>query len=165
MPADDPKTPENAIKAPAPAGPKRRGGNPEVLAQYHFKKGGPSANPGGRPKGIASRIRELTNDGDDILKMFAKVVSGDLHGSTRDKLEAGKVLMDRMWGKSVEFQAVMNLAADESTQQLAGEALEALARTLKGTTPAALPTPAPEARALPVSAEVVDAEIIEPKPK
>jgi hypothetical protein len=51
--------------------PANRGGNP------NWVKGGPSPNPGGRPKGFGARIRELTQDGEELITIALKVARGE----------------------------------------------------------------------------------------
>lgn len=69
---------------------------------------GQSLNPGGRPKGLASRVRQLT-DLDDIVTRMVQIargeaikVGGELGHvevpSLRDMMQAATWLADRGWG-------------------------------------------------------------------
>ena len=64
--------------------------------------GGRSPNPGGRPKGLAKRVREkVGNDGDELIDFFLSVKAGKEKGFTgRDRLDAAKWLSERGWGKT-----------------------------------------------------------------
>lgn len=76
---------------------------------------GVSGNPGGRPKGIAAKIREKTNDGDEMIDLFLRVMRGEemsdamggqgpvqIGPSHKDKLDAAKWLDIRLNGKPVD---------------------------------------------------------------
>ncbi len=94
---------------------------------------GSSLNPGGRPKGIAQQIRELTNGGKGIFERMNAIWTGEEPGfNSRDRLEAGKWLADRGWGRAVETS--VQVEADAATQgaatELATEQLEQLARSV-----------------------------------
>jgi hypothetical protein len=69
---------------------------------------GESPNPGGRPvgpKGLAERSRLATRDGDALVAFFQSILE-DTTAETRDRMEAGKWLADRGWGKSVQTMDV-----------------------------------------------------------
>lgn len=83
-------------------------------------KPGQSGNPGGRPKGLASLVREETKDGKELVEVMLKIVRGELTSTEtyldkkgqphevvhepapRDKIEAVKWLADRGFGKVME---------------------------------------------------------------
>lgn len=114
---------KQAISVPVPKGP-------------HRWKPGQTGNPGGRPKGLASRIRAITNDGEDLISFLYKVVKGEEGGQTRDKIQAAQILLDRGFGKAVETQVQVQLDAKngDSTQtldDLADAQLESMARQLQ----------------------------------
>lgn len=125
--ADPQKTASQAVVAEEP---KKKWDPRQNLRP--FVKGQPSANPGGRPKGIRARVAALTNDGQTILKMFAEIAA-DPKAKPRDRIDAGKSLLDRLWGRAPE--TVVNIDADAessaATREIAAEALETLARTLR----------------------------------
>jgi hypothetical protein len=105
-----------------------------------WKKGQPSANPGGRPKGLASKIREMTGNGADLLEFYRKVWQGELKGfSGRDRLEAAKRLEERGWGKSPEVTLTGELDSEalEAAKDLTTEELRVLASAVKDDTEAA----------------------------
>jgi hypothetical protein len=61
---------------------------------------GVSGNPGGRPKGLAKRVRELVgDDGHEIIDFMFETMS-DASARRADRLEAGKWLADRGFGKA-----------------------------------------------------------------
>lgn len=124
-----------AITVPAAKGP-------------HRWKPGQTGNPGGRPKGLASLIREKSKDGRVLVDFLFDVVEGRQPGQTRDKIQAATILLDRGYGKAVETSVQVQLDAKngESTtaiDDLADAELESMARELKSSNAVALPTLAP----------------------
>jgi len=73
---------------------------PQLLATV-WKKGDPSPNPGGRPKGLASYIRDQTLDGRELADFLIKVVRGEerVFCKMTDRLKAVEMLMDRAFGR------------------------------------------------------------------
>ena len=63
---------------------------------------GQSGNPGGRPKGLARRVRELVGDSGESIVQFMVDVLGDDSARTADRLEAAKWLADGGFGKAVQ---------------------------------------------------------------
>lgn len=70
-----------------------------------FKKG-KTGNPGGRPKGFASMIRENTKNGKEIAMFMLKIMRGEMvcdrEPDVRDSIKAAEWLADRGFGKSTE---------------------------------------------------------------
>lgn len=63
---------------------------------------GRSGNPGGRPKGLSRRVRELVgDDGHEIAKYMFPVLT-DARQRTADRMEAGKWLADRGFGRAIQ---------------------------------------------------------------
>lgn len=93
---------------------------------------GVSGNPGGRPKGFAARVRELTRDGEDVLGVVVAILHDD-RTPARVRLDASRLLLDRGWGRVLEL-ATDSAGADDD-RCLAAEAdlarLEALDAELK----------------------------------
>ena len=93
---------------------------------------GQTLNRGGRPKGLAARVREAVGEGADIVEFFARVLR-DERASTKDRIEAGKWLADRGWGRALETSVNVDATGTEAGALAAGMAdatLEALARQL-----------------------------------
>ena len=59
---------------------------------------GVSGNPGGRPKGLSRRVRELVGDDGHEIADFMLSVMNDKHARTTDRIEAGKWLANRGFG-------------------------------------------------------------------
>lgn len=85
---------------------------------------GQSGNVDGRPANLAARIRERTNNGEIITTFLVGLIERGL-GTVRDRVEAGKILYERGWGKSPETHLVgamspeqAQLAASLSREQL-----------------------------------------------
>lgn len=86
---------------------------------------GTTGNPGGRPKGIASKVRELfdDDDGETIIRFLQGVMAGEVvtinvdakngaqtrsyaKANVKERLEAAKLLMERGWGKPPQFAPI-----------------------------------------------------------
>ncbi len=67
---------------------------------------GHSGNPGGRPKGLAERVRRATHDGKTIVDFMVAVARGGKIDGRKprlcDQMDANKWLADRGWGKPVQ---------------------------------------------------------------
>lgn len=109
-------------------------------ARGYFQPG-TVANPGGRPKGLASRIREVTRNGELLIEIALEIATGrKADGSAvkpspshRDRSEAIKLLWDRGYGKALETTAMVHLGpADlEEGAALTSDALTELARAVR----------------------------------
>jgi hypothetical protein len=63
---------------------------------------GVSGNPGGRPKGLSRRVRELVGDDGRAIAEFMFGVLSDETQRTADRMEAAKWLADRGFGRAVQ---------------------------------------------------------------
>ncbi|MEE9122892.1 MAG: hypothetical protein V3U14_00160 [candidate division NC10 bacterium] len=74
---------------------------------------GRSGNPGGRPKGLAERVRRATHDGKTIVDFMVAVAQGEKIDGRKprlcDRMEAHKWLADRGWGKPVQAMEHLGL--------------------------------------------------------
>jgi hypothetical protein len=61
---------------------------------------GVSGNPGGRPKGLSRRVRELVGDDGHEIAEFMVSVMTDERARNADRIEAAKWLADRGFGKA-----------------------------------------------------------------
>ncbi len=109
------------------AKPKRGPGRPFEPGQ--------SGNPGGRPRGLASAVRETlktaTRDGEDpafVLARFFAAVVADPTNKLEHRMEAGRWLSDRGWGKAPIFAPI----ADEDPLDLAERETTELAAAFDG---------------------------------
>lgn len=59
-----------------------------------------SGNPGGRPKGLSRRVRELVGEDGGAIAEYMLNVMNDERARTADRIEAGKWLADRGFGKA-----------------------------------------------------------------
>jgi hypothetical protein len=82
---------ENNAKTTSIGGVTRAGFRPGV-----------SGNPGGRPKGLTRRVRELVGDDGGAIAEFMYAVMSDPSSQTADRLEAAPWLGDRGFGRSVQ---------------------------------------------------------------
>ena len=62
---------------------------------------GVSGNPGGRPKGLAKRIRAETRDGEELVEVMLSVLR-DKTASRRDTMQAATWLADRGFGRPIQ---------------------------------------------------------------
>lgn len=114
-----------------------------------FEPGDTRQNRGGRPKGIARRVREIVGeDGDSIALFWGAVMSGELRTvqtvvndagektgekivyekvSVSDRLSASKFLAERGWGKPPEYAPI----EDENPLDMVAEAGETMADALE----------------------------------
>lgn len=63
---------------------------------------GRSGNPGGRPKGLSRRVRELVGEDGEAIAVYMLSVMRDDKARTADRLEAAKWLADRGFGRTVQ---------------------------------------------------------------
>ena len=59
---------------------------------------GVSGNPGGRPKGLSRRVRELVGEDGEAIAEYMLSVMHDERARTADRIEAGKWLANRGFG-------------------------------------------------------------------
>ena len=86
--------------------------NNAVTRRNGFQPGA-SGNPGGRPHGLARAARAAVgDDGHRIIEFWLNVMDDDT-ASTRDRLEASRLLADRGWGK-VTTQAPLDVLRGEA---------------------------------------------------
>jgi hypothetical protein len=78
--------------------PQNRGGTGRADETTRFKPG-ESGNPGGRPKGLASLIREQVGDDGTKLVKYVVAVLEDKKASPKLRLEAATWLADRGFGR------------------------------------------------------------------
>lgn len=63
---------------------------------------GRSGNAGGRPLGLARKVRELVGDNGAAIAEFMLRLMLDERERTRDRLDAARFLADRGWGKALQ---------------------------------------------------------------
>lgn len=66
------------------------------MANPNWKKGMPSPNPSGRPKGAAQAVRELVHPA--RLAQILLEIAQDTEVAAKDRIAAAKALLDRGWG-------------------------------------------------------------------
>ena len=69
-------------------------------------KPGQSGNPGGRPKGVATTVREVCGGSPLVLAQVLLAIAENPRARDRDRIAAASVLLDRGWGKAPAFTAV-----------------------------------------------------------
>lgn len=100
---------------------------------------GRSGNPGGRPQGLARRVREVLgdDDGETLARFWAACLSGELvtvvtgpNGerveertkvSVKDRIDVSRLLAERGWGKPPQFTPVeaddpLGMTEDQAAQ-------------------------------------------------
>jgi hypothetical protein len=99
---------------------------------------GVSGNPGGRPKGLSRRVRELVGEDGGAIAEYMLSVMEDDRARTADRIDAGKWLADRGFGKS-PLVVSAGVTAEELLQdyfrKLSLEDLEAMRAILKKYSP------------------------------
>jgi Family of unknown function (DUF5681) len=88
---------------------------------------GQSGNPGGRPRGLVKKIREETEDGEDLADFLLRVFRGEVDGvKLKDRIEAATWLADRGFGRPVQAMNIETFEIDLT--RLTDEQLERIAR-------------------------------------
>ena len=64
---------------------------------------GQSGNPGGRPKGIAAKARELCGDDGELLAQFWLDAMNNTEEPMSARLKASELLVERGYGKAPSF--------------------------------------------------------------
>ena len=72
----------------------------KALAAKAWTKGGPSPNPGGRPRSLRSIVLERTNNGLEIIETWIDLMRNS--HSQKIRIQAADSLADRAWGKPVQ---------------------------------------------------------------
>ncbi len=62
---------------------------------------GQSGNPGGRPGGFRSHIKDSTDEGSELIEFVLSVFRGDHGEDIRQRMDAATWLADRGFGKPV----------------------------------------------------------------
>lgn len=106
--------------------------DPPVVGKPFVK--GTSGNPGGRPKGLARKVREtIGGDGDALVSFWNGVLTGYVpviarDGTTTydkvdvsDRIAVSKILAERGWGKPAQFVPIEDDDPLELSDVLADE--------------------------------------------
>jgi Family of unknown function (DUF5681) len=101
---------------------------------------GQSGNPGGRPRGLARAARELLGDDGQAIVEFWMTIMADDTASTRDRLEASRLLADRGWGKPPAHQLVIDSEFVPISRQQEDTAVKALEAAITRLSAAKRPT-------------------------
>jgi hypothetical protein len=91
-----------------------------------WKKGGPSPNPGGRPKEVREVTALARQLSEVAIKVLAKIaIEGKNEGA---RVRAAEVLLDRGWGKAPQEVKIEDVTKRPTDQLLAAlpEALRVL---------------------------------------
>jgi hypothetical protein len=101
---------------------------------------GQSGNPGGRPKGLARAIRESLGDtdgtGGSLRERMIRIWNGDEKGfGARERMEAGKWLSDRGYGRVPETQIQLQGELGEQGEAVTAMADDALSELLSAIGP------------------------------
>ena len=93
---------------------------------------GVSGNPSGRPKGLASYVRETTNNGQEMVDLMVSVMRGEAIDGMKpritDRMNAATWLSDRAFGKPVaQIEATSrSMNVDMTLSEMSSEKLIAL---------------------------------------
>ena len=96
----------------------------DVLAEHAFKPG-QSGNPGGRPKGIASKAREHA---DRCIQVLSEALAED---DAKTRIAAARELLDRGFGKAVAMTADVTNRLEEFDDADLDAAISALRTAIK----------------------------------
>ena len=121
------------------------------------------SQPGpGRPKSLAAKIKEKTNDLEEEIDIMIELAHGKYGVKGRDRIEAIKWLADRSYGRALEISAHADItsAVNGLLEGLPTSQLLEVTENLKRLTSVA------QTPALPAEPETVDAELvsIDPEP-
>ena len=96
---------------------------------------GVSGNPGGRPRGLASYIRETTVGGEEMVDLMVAIMRGETINGMRprikDQMDAAGWLMDRGFGRAIAQIEARSLNVDMSLSELSSENLLAALNVAK----------------------------------
>lgn len=81
--------------------------NPKSLANLI-----PGANPGGRPKGLETLVRAITNDGKEIVETMHQIATGKLKIERKSVDESGKVSTAKVTPSHKDRVAALEWLAD-----------------------------------------------------
>lgn len=89
---------------------------------------GASGNPGGRPKGLTRRVREIVGDNGEVIAAFMFELMTDESARNADRIEAAKWLGDRGFGRPVQALdvGVNQVTLEDLFRAMATEDLEAM---------------------------------------
>ena len=90
-----------------------------------WKPGCPSPNPGGRPKGLATYIREQSLDGRELADFLLNVVrTGGRFSKMADRIKACEILLNRGFGLQPVIDGDKTLKPILDTSKLTQEELD-----------------------------------------
>lgn len=119
---------------------------PKDSKPWLFKKGEPSRNPKGRPKGLAEQIRARTFD---LAAQITELIRLSTQArSEKTRLEAIGLLIDRAYGKAIETHLTAELGNEGKLALLEGLSLDQLAQLARGS--------------FPTSNQIVSSVVVEP---
>ena len=92
------------------------------------KAPGAPGNPGGRPKGLARRVRELVGADGEAIAAFMFELMSDASARNADRIEAAKWLGDRGFGRPIQGVdlSVNQVTLEDLLRGMATEDLEAM---------------------------------------
>lgn len=100
-----------------------------------WKPGCPSPNPGGRPKGLASYIRDQSLDGTELADFLFSVMRGEfapLAFRGPERIKACEILLDRGFGKQPVIDGDKNIKPTLNLAELSKEELDFLENVRMG---------------------------------
>jgi hypothetical protein len=99
---------------------------------HRWQKGMASPNPGGRPIGLASRVREIV-DFDKAIETLVEIAWGKLAPASRvaDRIKAIELLFDRGHGKAVQAVEMRDGPMSANAQRIKQMPTEKLIATVE----------------------------------